>query len=671
MIKIWSSLRVQIALPFLGLILASSVILSVLCYWFSLNMTVSNMTSQMEVQMKTANGNLNTFLGEYEHLISMLSIDEHITEYLINRDVSRYAFLRAELETILQQYLNANPHIVSVFMAQPSGDVIAYPLSSASSWEDPTMTDWYTAAMEKPGQPVWINPYINPSTRQTVLTIARTVQLQDMPAAVVGIEMTVDSLVQLMKEIQIGSNGYAFIVDNFGRLVSHPDHARIGQSQTEESYFSHMMELGEEGSFEYAVEGSKQLLSFTTNQKTGWKLAGTIPLAEFQQAATGIVRPIGLSVVAILIVAFLLSFPVARRITRPIFQLRNFMANVTQGDLSVRSGMKRKDEIGQLAEGFDLMVEQLERLIRQIRYTSTQLSESAQVLLTSAEDNTASANQVAITMQEIASGAGDQANLVEKNMEAIESLNQSIEGVSQETKSLEQLSAEMLRLSRDGEETLNRLKQSSVRSLAYSKDTSQAMTSLHEKMEQISDIANTVGEIAAQTNLLAMNAAIEAARAGEHGRGFGVVAEEVRKLANQSEAALNQIRELVALVLAEADHSRSLTEASREAILEQDESVQDTNRAFALINQSIERQSSSIRQVVEAINRITQDKDVIASSMAELQSISQSAAAGTEEASAAMQQQNASMEQLNKLAEDMEQISNDLRQELERFKVKG
>lgn len=669
MSKLWSSLRVQIALPFLGLILASSVILSVLCYVFSLNMTVSNMTSQMEVQMKTANGNLNTFLGEYEHLISMMSIDEHISDYLLNRDVSRYAFVRSEMETALKQYLNANPNIVSVFVAQPSGDMIAHPSSAADSWDDPTMTDWYSEAMDNPGQPVWVNPYINPSTRQTVLTIARTVQVQDTPVAVVGIEMKVDSLVQLMRDIQIGTNGYAFIVDNVGRLVSHPDHERIGQAQTEESYFSHMMEMGEGGSFDYSADGAKQLLSFVTNQKTGWKLAGTIPLAEFQQAATGIVLPIGLSVIVILVVAVMLSFLVARRISKPIFQLRNFMAKITQGDLSVRSGMKRKDEIGQLADGFDTMVEQLERLIRQIRYTSNQLSESAQVLLTSAEDNTASANEVAITMQEIASGAGDQANLVEKNMEAIDSLNRSIDGVSEETKALEQLSAEMLRLSRDGEDTLNRLKQSSVRSLSYSNDVSQAMASLHEKMEQISDIANTVGEIAAQTNLLAMNAAIEAARAGEHGRGFGVVAEEVRKLANQSEAALNQIRELVTLVLAEADHSRSLTEASREAILEQDESVQETNRAFAMINQSIERQSSSIRQVVEAINRITEDKDVIASSMAELQSISQSAAAGTEEASAAMEQQNASMEQLNKLAEDMEKISQELRRELERFTV--
>lgn len=411
------------------------------------------------------------------------------------------------------------------------------------------------------------------------------------------------------------------------------------------------------------------MIAFETNPVTLWKLVGTVPTDEFRDQAAGVLQPMIWTVLAVLVLATAISYVVARLITRPIKHLQEMMKAVENGNLLVAASIRRKDEIGQLGASFNEMVDNMRAMMQVIAQTSDQVSLASRTLLAGATENMAVANEVAVTMQEIASGAGSQSALVEHNATVAQTLAQQIGQVEQEGEELERLSGGMLESSRAGIGQMAQLREHSRQSMEMSGQVSEAIVSLSHTSGQIGSIVDTIAQITRQTNILAMNAAIEAARAGEHGRGFGVVADEVRKLAQQSEEALSRIGDLIEAIQRETERAVDWMEKAGVAIRKQETAATDTDRALISIAESIEMSSASISQVMRTMREMIGHKEVISDNTQQLHAISQETTAGTEEVSASVEEQSASMEQLNKLASDLEAYAGELRAELSRFTV--
>ncbi|MYL59501.1 HAMP domain-containing protein, partial [Virgibacillus halodenitrificans] len=403
---------------------------------------------------------------------------------------------------------------------------------------------------------------------------------------------------------------------------------------------------------------------------TDWVINGTVNKHDFEQKSQSLLLPIGLTLLGIILLAVIASFIITKRITKPIKNLQNTMKEVENGDFLAHVEINRQDEIGQLSASFRNMVQQMREMMTKISTISVQVSEASQTLVKSAEENTSAANEVAVTMEEIASGATSQSELMEQNTIATDQLSTIINQFSSQNIQIQEESKSMNLASEQGLKTVDILKDQSNRTEKITNDVVQAIHSLDNRSASVSEIIGKISGIASQTNLLALNAAIEAARAGESGRGFAVVADEVRKLAEQSEHALKDISDIIAKMQEETKHTVDLIDETSEVIQSQTDAVSKTEQAFQDINKSIHVNSEMLLSTISLMDEMVNQEKIIADNTRNNASISQETAAGTEEISASVEEQTASMEQLNQLAGQLDRYSKNMQEELRQYKIK-
>jgi methyl-accepting chemotaxis protein len=663
------SLRMQILIPFLVLIIAASGIITYLGYYFATRMTVENQTAGNETAMKLLNGNLSLYLKEHERLAEMLAGNNELEQAAqYGLDSKQGKVVLPAVRNIFQEALKADDQLINVYVGLADKGMLVEPAADLPSGFDPTTRDWYQKAASQKNATVWVEPYIDTASKSLVLTVSRAVEADGKLVGVVGVDLKIDSMMELINSVKLGDTGHVFMLDTQNKIISHRDKEQIGSDQSGLEFVRKMQENGAVGTVQYESDGNPNILSYVTNDNTGWKIAAVANLREFEDKAAGLLTPSLISLLAVMMVAGLLSWPLTQAIIRPIRRLQAAMLEFRQGNLSVRSGIRKRNEIGQLADGFDEMAGQMGTLMDHIRQTSGQLAESSHILKLSAAENTASSSEVAVTMQEMASGAGDQAEIVEHNAVVVQEMARHIDSVEQETGTMHGLTQSMMEVAAVNGERLEQLSVQTRNTVEAAASVKDAMYSLGESSRQIGEFVSVIAGITAQTNILSLNAAIEAARAGEQGRGFGVVAAEIRKLAAHSEEALASISELVERMGRNTREAVQMTEKAGESMSKQAVVVRETRSGFVSIQETVQANLEGIARVIAAVEALTAEKDKISANTSELQAICQATAAGTEEVSASVQEQTASMEQLNHLARQLEDVAQTLSREISKFK---
>ncbi|MBP2657643.1 MAG: chemotaxis protein [Firmicutes bacterium] len=389
---------------------------------------------------------------------------------------------------------------------------------------------------------------------------------------------------------------------------------------------------------------------------------------DFEKAILWFISIIIIAVIAGIAVGWIIT----RSITRPLSDAVDFIGELASGDFSKKvstRNMSLDNEFGRLAQAVDKMNKNISGLIKQISHTSEQVAASSEQLTASAEQSAQASNQVAISVTKVARGADNQLRLVHSTTEVIKQMSNGINQVAENATVVSASAERTAKAANDGEHAVEKAVKQMVIIEQKTNATSNTIGELEEKSKQIGQIVEAISSISGQTNLLALNAAIEAARAGEAGRGFAVVADEVRKLAEQSQKATQQIADLIGEVQEKTIDAVVFMNDGKKEVNIGTEVVSLAGKSFREIIMMIREISNQIHEISAAIQQITNSSQHMVGAIQEVDRESKSTAEQTQTVSAATEEQSASIEEIASSSQYLAKMAENLQTAINKFKI--
>lgn len=378
-----------------------------------------------------------------------------------------------------------------------------------------------------------------------------------------------------------------------------------------------------------------------------------------------------ISIIFSIILTLILSIFLSRKIVKPIRFLAERFKELSSsgGDLTKKIEIKTGDELESLGDAVTEFIGNIRDIVKQIMDTSESVSSSADGLNITISENLSAVEEVSTSIQSIASGATEQAGNVNDISRMIQRISTDINESEKKMTGIDNSADETRKLIDNGIEAINNQSIKTEENMEAFKKVKEVVGKLAREAEEVGSILLTITNISEQTNLLALNAAIEAARAGEHGRGFSVVAEEVRKLAEGSTVAAAEISQILQKINSEAEEAIEEINHSDLIAREQKMAVDSTSVTFKDMTKEIETMMDNIQIISTSFKEIGKNTDSISHEIQEISSVSQENAAIAEQVSASSEEQNASMEEIGSTAENLNNLSDKLKEIISKFKI--
>lgn len=489
---------------------------------------------------------------------------------------------------------------------------------------------------------------------------------------------------QLVKDIKYGQNSDVFIINNKGTTIAHKDKEKVYKMENvtelskkdenlkELADVHKKMIAGEVGVQNYDYKGTGKYIGYSPIGDLGWSFGMTVPASDITAGLKHQRNLIFITCLIFLSLGLLFIYIISKRLSEAMVFASNQLDEIATGDLTVEvpeEYLKIQDEIGQMAVATNEMQINLKNMISIIKENANVINESAETLSATSEETSAAAGEVANTVQNVSKGSEEQSDELVNINNILNDFGENLDEIAQLMNDVTNNTKEISKMSTESNESMQYVIKS-VNNVSDSFDDFESkITGLGENIGKINEITDLINNIAEQTNLLALNAAIEAARAGEAGKGFTVVADEIRKLAEESKSSVEDINSLIGSI---SKDSNLMMESSEEMSIElkdQIEKIVSTIKVFENINTAVEDVLPKINNINSSADDIINDKENIAKQVGNISEVSENVAASSEEIAASTEELNASSEEVASVAQSLTKMTQEMIAEVSKFKL--
>ncbi|AZV57580.1 methyl-accepting chemotaxis protein [Clostridium sp. AWRP] len=681
MIRI-KSIRTRTIIAILPVTIIILIILSVLSYYTGRKIISQQIDSKISYKMNELKLSVNNRITSHNRIAETLARTIEVSGNTMSTD---------DYKNLVQKYAAINDDTFGVGVwfepykykdnikffgpyAYKDNDKVIYTEDYMKDDYNYPSQDWYKAVKTTKDKVSWTPPFYDDNTKVTMATASAP--FYDEKGNFIGetsADINLTNLQDMVNKIKFGESGKAFLIASDGSYIAGVDSKKVMKSKiTSDSKFSLISKdilSGKDGNGFYMEDNDERAIYYTPIASTNWILGITVSQKELYSPLQNLVSILViLSILLIVIITAAILF-YSNYITKNIKQVTKLTSIICDGDLTHTLDVNSEDELGHMSQNLNKMSSNLKTTFHSISNNLDNVVGTSEELTASAEQTGEAAEQVALSMQKVSQHVEAQTKDTEYISEAVAQIHAGIKNIKENVNLTTQLSFDSTKVAKNGNNIINdAIHQMENISLQVSEST-HIVNVLGEKSKEIDSIINIINNISEQTNILALNAAIEAARAGEHGRSFAVVAEEVKKLAEQSGTASGKIGDLIKEI---QQHIASAMAAMGKGNASVDMGkimVNQASNSFKDISVSVKDVAEQMAQVEEIIEGLHSHSNNMVDKIQNISDISTKSSNYIETVAAASEEQTALMKQVSFAAQSLTQIVIELQSKISEFKV--
>lgn len=576
--------------------------------------------------------------------------------------------------------IDINPDLLHIYLGSEDGDMFIRPDVELPEGFDPRERPWYQEAREvSKGEAIWTDPYVDAGTGQLIISAAVPAYDQnDDFIGVVAADISLELMSSLVQTYEIGQTGYPYITTNDGTIIAHPDSSMVESEFNISEVFdiTGILGTGETGNLEYQYEGVDSIASYTPLEQIDATVFAQINQNEAFASATTLRNIIVIiSILAILGITVVISYFIRKHVLKPIVNLNGLVNRLADFDLrfdeehEANEYLDWQDEIGDITRSIAEMQQNLYETVERESRISDDLAASSQELSANSEEISASAEQVSTAIEQVASGAEEQSAQVDETKNIVSSLSAQINSINETAEKMEKQAKNVSESIETGNNDVNNSIKQVNQVSSNVKEMAEQITDLERLSQEIEDIVELISGISEQTNLLALNAAIEAARAGEAGRGFSVVADEIRELAEETTASTEKIDDLINEIKNNINNTANMMNESEEVVDESVSAIEHTEQSFAQIDQAVGSLNAYIDEISEKNQKMIENNKQVNDAIEEIAKVSEEASTNAEAVAASSEEQAASTHEIVSASEDLAEMASELAEIVDRYQL--
>lgn len=623
-----------------------------------------------------------------------VSIGEQVWNY-VNQTVSTVkttvsamdvqAMDQMSRQTSFIQIINNNQQVKAVHLADATGFVLAS-TDSTTVGKNVSDKEWFQRATK--GMRYTSDVHFDKGNDVPVVTISMPISsVYHAALTYVAFDIRMDVIGRnLIRNQRVGRTGTLYLVDGKGALMAHPDYAATAaldyrsmpsvmkvvelkpRSATKEGEVVDYASKDMSDSYE-SITGRKVIAGYAKNMESGWSIISEQDYSEVVEASKSALNRLMISMIVFIFIGGAIGILAARSFIRPIHALIGNAERIKEGDLSVQVAVDSNTEMGILQQAFRDMTTSLSELIQNVNVSTSMIKEVSQELNQNAELTSDASSHISGIIETVAQGTQAQIASVEQGTSAIVQMAASLKGVENNSRAMLSSSEKASAMAEEGSRNVDKIVgiMESINRIVSS--TSTLVEDLSHHIGEIGTIVEFIKKISGQTNLLALNASIEAARAGEHGRGFTVVANEVKNLADQSKSASEEINQKIGAIQKETHDivlsmSQSISDIQKETKV-----VYETADSFMSIIAESQSVTQEIRIFTESLKELTHGMTSVEESIRGIAAISEGTSAEAQNVLANVEEQNAAIHHITESVEGLVMMADELESVVTRFRL--